>query len=61
MNKKFRKNKIFDYLLPKNLGNYSEKGRLRKKNFIKNKIFDYLLPKNLGNYSAKGRVQIKKL
>ena len=30
--KKFIKNKIFDYLLPKNLGNYSEKRRLRIKN-----------------------------
>ena len=30
--KKFIKNKILDYLLPKNLGNYSEKGRVRRKN-----------------------------
>ena len=28
---KFIKNKIFDYLLPKNLGNYSEKVRVRIK------------------------------
>ena len=31
MDKKFIKNKIFNYLLTKNLGNYSEKGRLRIK------------------------------
>ena len=32
MDKKFIKNKIFDYLLPKNLNNYSKKGRVRIKN-----------------------------
>ena len=32
MDKKFIKNKIVDYLLPKNLGNYSEKGILRINN-----------------------------
>ena len=32
MDKKFIKNKIFNYLLPKNLGNYSEKVRVRIKN-----------------------------
>ena len=30
--KKFIKNKIFDYLLAKNLDNYSEKERVRIKN-----------------------------
>ena len=52
---------IFHYLLAKNLGNYSEKKRVRNKKFIKNTIFDYLLPKNLSNYSEKGRVRIKNL
>ena len=32
MEKKFIKNKICDYLLTKNLGNYSEKVRVRIKN-----------------------------
>ena len=32
MDKKFIKNKILDYLLTKNLGNYSEKVRVRIKN-----------------------------
>ena len=32
MNKKFIKNKILNYLLSKNLGNYSEKGRVWIKN-----------------------------
>ena len=32
MDKKFIKNNIFDYLLTKNLGNYSEKGRVWIKN-----------------------------
>ena len=30
--KKFIKNNIFEYLRTKNLGNYSEKGRVRIKN-----------------------------
>ena len=32
MDKKFIKNKIFDHLLSKNLGNYSETGRVQIKN-----------------------------